>query len=346
MERGKKRYYWLKLDNDFFKSKEVKKLRKAAGGDTYTIIYLKMLLNSLETDGYLYFEGYYDEFSEELADLIDEDEVNVGFVVDFLIKKGLMEEKEPDEFLLTKCAEMTGSECASASRVRRHRENKALQCNTKTSQSNANQLQCDSDVTQCNSDVTQCNTAVTMCNVEKEKEKEIEIDINTLDQIRFENRKNQTVENVESQSEQAEPVRVRVSDIEFENLWEIYPRKEGKAKAKEAYAKAIRSGTTNEQIESGISDYVSYIKRNGIERRYIKQGSTWFEGQCWNDDYTDNLKPKKASYDLNKVKPAVGIQPKIERNGYFDKNGNWVETSYNIDDLEKFANTFSVSNKK
>lgn len=339
MERGKKRYYWLKLDNDFFKSKEVKKLRKAAGGDTYTIIYLKMLLNSLETDGYLYFEGYYDEFSEELADLIDEDEVNVGFVVDFLIKKGLMEEKEPDEFLLTKCAEMTGSEGASASRMRRLRERKALQSNGEVSQCDTKRLQCDSSVTQSDAHVTNSD-------VEKEKEKEKEIDINTLDQIRFENRKNQTVENVESQSEQAEPVRVRVSDIEFENLWEIYPRKEGKAKAKEAYAKAIRSGTTNEQIESGISDYVSYIKRNGIERRYIKQGSTWFEGQCWNDDYTDNLKPKKASYDLNKVQPAVGIQPKIERNGYFDKNGNWVETSYNIDDLEKFANTFSVSNKK
>jgi len=333
VERGKKRFYWLKLDKDFFKSKEVKKLRKAAGGDTYTIIYLKMLLNSLETGGYLYFEGYYDEFSEELADMIDEDEVNVGFVIDFLMKKGLMEEKEPDEFLLTKCAEMTGSECASASRVRRHRENKALQCNTETSQSNDNQLQCDSSV-------TQCNTVVTMCNVEKEKEKEKEIDINTHDQVRIENRKNLTVESVESQSEQAEPVRVRVSDIEFENLWELYPRKEGKAKAKEAYAKAIRSGTTNEQIESGISDYVSHIKRNHIERRYIKQGSTWFEGQCWNDDYTDEVKPKKASYDLGMIKPAV------ERNGYFDKHGEWVETSYNIDDFKKFANKFTIPEKK
>ena len=36
-----KKYYWLKLKDDFFNSREIKKLRRIAGGDTYTIIYLK-----------------------------------------------------------------------------------------------------------------------------------------------------------------------------------------------------------------------------------------------------------------------------------------------------------------
>ena len=39
-----KRYYWLKLKNDFFRGKHIKMLRKIAGGDTYTIIYLKMII--------------------------------------------------------------------------------------------------------------------------------------------------------------------------------------------------------------------------------------------------------------------------------------------------------------
>ena len=39
-----KRYYWLKLKNDFFRGKHIKMLRKIAGGDTYTIIYLKMIM--------------------------------------------------------------------------------------------------------------------------------------------------------------------------------------------------------------------------------------------------------------------------------------------------------------
>ena len=45
-----KKYYWLKLKNDFFTSKEMKKLRKIAGGDTYTIIYLKLQLLSLQNE--------------------------------------------------------------------------------------------------------------------------------------------------------------------------------------------------------------------------------------------------------------------------------------------------------
>ena len=39
-----KQYYWLQLKEDFFRQKEIKLLRKIAGGDTYTIIYLKMML--------------------------------------------------------------------------------------------------------------------------------------------------------------------------------------------------------------------------------------------------------------------------------------------------------------
>ena len=41
-----KKYYWLKLKEDFFRDKKIKKLRKIAGGDTYTIIYLKYLSKS------------------------------------------------------------------------------------------------------------------------------------------------------------------------------------------------------------------------------------------------------------------------------------------------------------
>ena len=42
-----KRYYWLKLRDDFFTSKRIKKLRKIEHGDTYIIIYLKMQLKAM-----------------------------------------------------------------------------------------------------------------------------------------------------------------------------------------------------------------------------------------------------------------------------------------------------------
>ena len=51
-----KKYYWLRLKNNFFQQKEIKKLRKIAGGDTYTIIYLKLQLLSINNNGVLIFE--------------------------------------------------------------------------------------------------------------------------------------------------------------------------------------------------------------------------------------------------------------------------------------------------
>lgn len=148
-----KRYYWLKLPEDWFRQKSIKKLRRIAGGDTYTIIYLKMLLIAMKQDGKLYYEGVEDNFHEELAMEIDEDPENVRITLAFLLSQHLIEPSPNDEYLLPESIKMTGSESSSAERVRKFRDKqKALQCNT---------------------DVTQVKR---LCNVEKEKEKEIEID--------------------------------------------------------------------------------------------------------------------------------------------------------------------------
>ena len=65
----------------------------------------------------------------------------------------------------------------------------------------------------------------------------------------------------------------------------MYPRKEGKKKAFEAYKRAIKNGTTNKEIQTGIVNYLTQIKVQGTDKKYIKQGSTWFNGECWNDEY-------------------------------------------------------------
>lgn len=58
---AEKKYYWLKMTDQFFEDKAIKKLRKIAGGDTYTIIYLKMLLTAIKQGNKMYFEGIEDD---------------------------------------------------------------------------------------------------------------------------------------------------------------------------------------------------------------------------------------------------------------------------------------------
>ncbi|NFD90004.1 hypothetical protein FCV35_06995 [Clostridium botulinum] len=148
-----KKYYWLKLKEDFFRQKEIKKLRKIAGGDTYTIIYLKMMLLSLKDEGKLFFEGLEDSFIDEIALEIDEDLENVKVTIMFLIKCRLIEELTENEFLMTKAYESIGSETQSAERVRRFRQRKKALLS--------------------NGEVTKSNTEI---DIEKEREIDIEKD--------------------------------------------------------------------------------------------------------------------------------------------------------------------------
>lgn len=73
----------------------------------------------------------------------------------------------------------------------------------------------------------------------------------------------------------------------FNRLWEIYPkgRKQGKDKAFAAYKKAIKDGVADETIEKGIEAYKKQIEIQRTELQFIKQGSTWFNQKCWNDEY-------------------------------------------------------------
>lgn len=123
-----KRYYWLKLPDDFFRQKPIKKLRRIAGGDTYTIIYLKMLLASLKNEGKLFFDGVEENFTEEIALELDEEEENVKVTVQFLMAQGLLQLIDESEYELTECSRMVGSESASAERMRRLRDKKTSQC--------------------------------------------------------------------------------------------------------------------------------------------------------------------------------------------------------------------------
>lgn len=113
-----KKYYWLKLKNDFFNQKIIKKLRKIAGGDTYTIIYLKMQLASIQNNGKLVFEGVESTFAEELALELDEELENVNVTLAYLQANKLIEIVEDDEYLLTAVPDVIGSETRDAERKR------------------------------------------------------------------------------------------------------------------------------------------------------------------------------------------------------------------------------------
>jgi hypothetical protein len=80
-------------------------------------------------------------------------------------------------------------------------------------------------------------------------------------------------------------------EAEFEELWKLYPRKEGRKKALDAYRRAKKKGTTFEEVKAGILNYREYIEKENIEMQYIAYGSTWFNGERWHDEYVSTRQP-------------------------------------------------------
>lgn len=198
-----KRYYWFRLHKDFFQKKEIKRLRRVAGGDTYTIIYLKMLLRSIVDGGKLYFDGYEETFVSELALDIDEDEQNVQITVNYLLKNGLLLECEADEYYLPEANNNTGSETAAASRMRKLRnKSKELDCN---------------NVTELRNNVTamlhECSQPLQACYGEKEKELHKEL------YKELEHRDRDITISTTRDKEKEENSSPCVSNIEIYDLW-------------------------------------------------------------------------------------------------------------------------------
>lgn len=71
---------------------------------------------------------------------------------------------------------------------------------------------------------------------------------------------------------------------EFNKLWSLYPKKQGKQSAYKAYEKARKDGATYEEVEQGIKAYAEYVKDK--DAQYIKMGSSFFNQRAWQDDWS------------------------------------------------------------
>lgn len=160
-----RRFYWMKLPNDYFRQLFQRKMRKQTGGIEMQLIYLKMLLYSIDKDAVIPFQGVYDSIEEELAEELGEESEMVKETINFLEVNERLEWTENGIFL-PEALERVGSEGTSAERMRNMRRRRASQC--------------DNSVTASDGSVTECNTSVQSGDVEKEigiekdKDKEVE----------------------------------------------------------------------------------------------------------------------------------------------------------------------------
>lgn len=127
---SEKRYYWLKLYDTFFDNKTSKYLRKLPDGDKLLLVYLKLQVKLLKSEGIFVYENLCDNIAEEIALTLDEDVNTIKLLLAALDKTKTIEYLNENTFMLSEMQDLIGSEGSSAARVRKHRKKyKALQSN-------------------------------------------------------------------------------------------------------------------------------------------------------------------------------------------------------------------------
>lgn len=103
-------YFWLKVDKKFFDNLFIKRLKNMLGGYTMTVIYIRLMLESLEDDCILYYEGYFDSLVQELALKLDVSEDDINMTVAYFTRCGLIQIDDDGHATLSQAKAMVESE--------------------------------------------------------------------------------------------------------------------------------------------------------------------------------------------------------------------------------------------
>lgn len=290
-----KRYYWLKLSEDFFSETCIKALRRLPSGDSLVIVYLKMQLKSLKTEGLLKYCGLLPDSTAELAMALDEDENVVRLTIEALIRFKLVERWEDETLYISAVQELIGSEGSSAERVRKHRQLQSGETNIHVS---APCAQCN---TENSENVLHCNGEI---DIELEKDKEIEQE---QEIEKDPPPKSPAADDTAAAAEATQPKqKEKIMQERFERFWAAYPKKQGEGGAKSTWRKLAPSEEQTESILRGLEKAKRSAQWQREGGRYIPQAEKWLNREQWKDEYPaedwrggDGL--GRPSYDLDEI---------------------------------------------
>lgn len=152
-------YFWLKIDKKFFDNIFIKRLKTVPGGYTMTVIYIRLMLESLDSDCILYYEGYFDSLKEELALKLDVSEDEIDMTMAYFTKCGLIQIDEDKNAELPQAKALVQQETNQAAYMREYRKE---------------QREKNKNLTMLSDNLTSLTTCKT--EIEIEKEKEVEVD--------------------------------------------------------------------------------------------------------------------------------------------------------------------------
>ena len=256
-----KKYYYLKLKDSFFDSDSMIVLESMPDGYKYSNILLKLYLRSLKNEGKLMFNDRIPYNATILSQVTRHSVGDVEKAIRVFQDLELIEVLDNGAIFITDIQNFIGKSSTEGDRKREYR-NKIEKEKTLLIEGGQMSGQTSGQMSD-----------------NRPPEKEIEIEIELEKETDINRRKNIDYDDANKNK----PSSAELTE-NFEKLWKLYPKKQGsKKKAFASYKKAIKSGTTNKEIQDGIVAYKKYLQREQWQKP--ANGDTWFNNERWNDEY-------------------------------------------------------------
>jgi predicted phage replisome organizer len=123
---SEKKYFWLKLDRNFFKRHDIRIIEEQENGKDYILFYLKLLVESIDHDGCLRFSESI-PYNEKMLAVVTNTNIDiVRQAIKVFSELKMMQVLDDKTIYMCEVQKMIGSRTDAADRMKRHRENKQL----------------------------------------------------------------------------------------------------------------------------------------------------------------------------------------------------------------------------
>lgn len=121
-----RKFYWLKLQKDFFKRHDIQIIESMPNGKEYILFYLKLLAESVSHDGELRFSETI-PYDENMLSVVTNTNIDViRSAMKIFTELHMIEILSDQTIFMAEVTKMIGSETSAAIRKRKSRENQSL----------------------------------------------------------------------------------------------------------------------------------------------------------------------------------------------------------------------------
>ena len=258
MAKKVKRFYWLKLKEDFFDEDTMGWLEEQDNGKEYCLFYLKLCLKSLKSDGVLVRKVGDMLIPYDVAKIAEITKTQVDIAngaLNLLKQIGYIQVLDSGGLFLTQIENMTGSETDAAERQRKSRANKRVP-----------------------------EKGVTMS-------QQSHVDVTPGSQNGHTEKENRVRERVKELNKDIDIEKDIEKDIDFSYFWSIYPRQVNR---EETYLEWIYI-TTQQNMDKldliqATRNYANNVR--DFAQKFIKYPNNFLADKTYIDYLPNNYKPR------------------------------------------------------